>query len=88
MTIYINAGASLFDPGTGGQRNVKTKAELKREVDAVWFYSTSAFTPWNGLAKDLPPGTTLTVVGPNPYTKRSWYASVTFDATKGKATVK
>ena len=73
----------------GGVRNLRTKKSLKDAVKAdptaVTFYSTGMFgDQFNGPVSDLPVGATLTVVGPDPYSKRDWYASVT---RNGKGTI-
>lgn len=65
-----------------GVYGVRTKAELKRrakvEPDKVECYSTSALGgTYNGTLFGIPENLTLTVVGPDPYTDRRWYASVT-----------
>lgn len=85
MTTHINAGA--FDKVTG--RRVKTKAELKRLLKGaphlVTFDLTSitdAGAVFNGseVAEILhqAKGTkAYSVVGPDPYRKRDWYATVT-----------
>jgi hypothetical protein len=60
---------------------IRTKKTLKEAAllrpHAVTFYDTSAFnpTPDRPLA-ELEVNTTLTIVGPDPYTKRQWYAIV------------
>lgn len=55
----------------------KALREAIKEGREVYLYSTSAFGGWSGSAKELPEGTTFTVVGPDPERRRSWYASVT-----------
>ena len=79
---YINVGAQI-----NGQF-VKTKAELKREIENVMFFSTSPFVGfyngWKGLI-DEAPSTKLSVVGPNPERDRKWYATV--EIVNGKVKV-
>lgn len=81
---YINVGAKsdIYD--------VRSKAALKQLVKdndrGLTFYGTSDFSPFNGGIADIPEGVKLTVTGPNPYTDRKWYATVT--KTGGKITVK
>jgi hypothetical protein len=84
MTTWVNAGAT--DKLTG--QRVNTKAELKRLLKGapqnVVFDHTSLgdSARFNGseVAEILhqAKGTkAYTVVGPDPYTKRVWYATVT-----------
>jgi len=81
---FINVGAK------NGSNDVKTKKELVALVngDDPWlsFYGTSNFTPFNGGLKEIDGSTVLSVVGPNPYTSRKWYATVRRE--NGKITVK
>lgn len=83
---YINAGASYQ------WRRVKTKAELKRLLKAepqnVTFDTTSLHAkPETVIASDLgnrPHGASesWSIVGPDPYSKRDWYATVKVNAKK------
>jgi hypothetical protein len=75
---YVNCGASVQ-----GQR-VKTKKALKEAMkndpSSVSFDSTSMFDDYSTIYGDkIPRGIILSVVGPDPYNKRSWYANVTAD---------
>ena len=75
---YIQGGAD-FTTSLGVKG--KTKKELKQTISEVphnvYLYATSDMGPqFNGPADRLPEGTTFNVVGPDPYTKRTWYASV------------
>jgi hypothetical protein len=75
---YVNCGAKIL-----GQR-IKTKKALKEAMKndpgSVSFDETSMFnTARDYSGNDIPRGIILSVVGPDPYTKRSWYASVTSD---------
>lgn len=86
----------------GGVRNVsanrsdnliKTKAELKRLVSAdsdnVYFYTTSEMgNQFNGKLSEMHSTMALTVVGPDPYNNRAWYATISKNAETGKVTVK
>lgn len=59
----------------------KTKKELKAAVaddpQRVRFYSTSALHPRSSYTLDaLTAGIKLSIVGPDPHQKRSWYATV------------
>ncbi len=72
---FINVGASL-----NGAR-IASKAAFKRAVketpEAVEFDSTSPMgTQFDGGPSDLTAGVKLSVVGPDPYTNRRWYATV------------
>ena len=74
---YENVGAYV------DSKRPKTKKALREALnsnpDSVVFDATSVFTHVIGSiqANNLPEGVTLTVVGPDPYTLRKWYASVT-----------
>lgn len=90
MTEYVNVGASHFP----GIQDIPTKIALKRAIAAdpakVNFYATDAFganrdKSW--FADKLDIGVKYSVVGPNPYTSRKWYATVEMQAN-GKITVK
>jgi hypothetical protein len=74
---YLNVGASI-----GGDR-VGTKKVLRETMrldpSLVTFDRTSEMgpdAPWTFTGDQLPPGLTLSVVGPDPYRRRSWYATV------------
>ena len=58
-----------------------SKAALKRAILAdptdVVFTSTSAFTPGAFRASEAPASERLDVVGPNAYTNRRYYGTVT-----------
>lgn len=66
----------------GGVRRINTKAALKAAVKAdasqVTFYSTSLVGGqlFDGPVSEMPEGATLSVVGPDPYNSRKWYASI------------
>lgn len=84
---YVNCGA--MDEELGAR--VKTKKALKEAIashpDKVYFDGTSAMGPqFSGYANKLPQGTKLSVVGPDPYTSRKWYATVEVSA-QGKIKV-
>lgn len=61
-------------------RRPATKKALREALLAdpasVRLVTTSAFGGFAGRATELPAGLTFNVVGPDPYRKRSWYASV------------
>ena len=75
----------------GGARGFATKKALKdaaRDGRPISLYSTSLFgSPFYGDASELPDGLTFNVVGPDPYTRRNWYASVS-RKSDGKVTVR
>ena len=73
---YINGGVLIN--GTP----IATKTALKRaaatDPAGVQFYSTSELGGrFEGPLSEIPAGITLSVVGPDPYTRRTWYASIT-----------
>lgn len=83
---YINVGAKLQD-GTNVATKKALKAALAQDPDSVVFYSTSTMGPQHqGTAGLLYPGDVLSVVGPDPYHRRNWYANVKRGA-QGKITV-
>ncbi len=85
---FINVGASA-----SGAR-IASKAALKRALasdpSTVTFDRTAAVGVDAGKpdikGNALPEGDKLTVVGPDPYTNRRWYATVYVSST-GKITV-
>lgn len=59
----------------------RTKKELKEAIaddpEKVHLYSTNNTTQgWSGYASALPEDVHFLVVGPDPYNKRNWYATV------------
>lgn len=75
---YINVGANV-----NGNVPIKTKASLRLLMvtmpEIVSFYGTSEMGPYGKsvfMGDNLPKGYKLQVVGPDPYTKRVWYATV------------
>lgn len=70
----------------GGIRNATTKKALKEAVQAdpsrVQFYCTGlGGEQFNGAVSEVPADTKLTVVGPDPYNARNWYATIERDAS-------
>jgi hypothetical protein len=64
-----------------GGSKFQTKKSLKElvqsEPTAVMLYSTGLGGPqFNGNATRLEAGQEFLVVGPDPYTKRNWYATI------------
>jgi len=78
--MYINVGANIDG------KPVRTKKALKQAVkdgDSVRFYSTALLgESFYGGVSDIPQGAKLSVVGPDPFTSRKWYATV----SNGKVT--
>lgn len=90
--MFIQGGVKNVSANRSGEV-IKTKAELKRLVtadpDNVYFYTTSEMgNQFNGRLSELHSTMALTVVGPNPYNDRSWYATISKNAKTGKVTVK
>ncbi len=65
-----------------GQRGATTKQALKEAVAtdpaSVQLYGTSPLGPQftGDTAADCPPEHKLAVVGPDPYSRRNWYATI------------
>jgi hypothetical protein len=85
--IYAQGGADFTN-------KKPTKAALKLAIKeaphTVYLYDTAAMKEWqkfSGYADQLPEDITFNVVGPDPFTDRSWYASIYRNA-KGGLTVK
>lgn len=83
MTVYISVGACV-----NGSRPATKKVLREALADpahrvrfdntaAAWFPSESSWDPAGDNLADLPVGVVLSVTGPDPYTDRRWYASVT-----------
>ena len=75
---YANAG--VREPHNKSKKMLK--AGLQHPENVV-FYSTEGFSGVQvGKASEMEPGAdvSISVVGPNPYLKRDWYAQVTRDA--------
>jgi hypothetical protein len=70
---YINVGVD--SPYNVSKKALKGGCAV--EPEKVWFYSTALFgQQFFGSALEIPEGTSLTVVGPDPATSRKWYATV------------
>lgn len=84
---YVNCGAYV-----DGKRPA-TKAALKRALAenpaGVEFDGTSPmgpqFSDMSGV--NVPEGMSLSVVGPDPFTKRNWYATVKVNVKTGKVVI-
>lgn len=73
---YINVGAFLPN-GSRPHTKAALKAALAAQPAETTFDTTSALDPQTVYVGDgIPPGVTLQIVGPDPYRKRTWYASV------------
>jgi hypothetical protein len=75
MSFY-NCGAF----GPNGSR-IKSKKQLKELLKAdpkgVYFDGTGLFDATSGYrGHEIPVGLKLSVVGPDPYSQRNWYASI------------
>ena len=84
---YVNAGA--YVDGRRPASKAALKAALKDAPDTVEFDSTALMGPHAGDMLTVEtlkaePGTTVSVAGPDPYTKRNWYASVAYGNGKVK----
>lgn len=76
MTQYVNVGCSI--QGTRIPTKKALRDALKATPADVAFDGTSFMGPqFSGRGTEIPEGFTLQVCGPDPYSKRSWYASVT-----------
>ncbi len=86
--MYVNVGAKHYSSG----HDIATKSGLKKMIqenpDKVLLYTTSLFgNQFTKKATELDTGVKYSVVGPNPYNNRKWYATVE-KRTDGKVTVK
>lgn len=84
---YIQGGAEWR---TNGGKKTKTalRTAIKEDPSSVVLFATSQMGPqFNDSADKLPDDTVFNVVGPDPYTKRDWYASVQRN-NRGSLTVK
>lgn len=74
---YINVGAT-DRAGNDIPTKKALRAALSQDLASVVFYNTSPMGPaFRGHVGDLADeDTSLTVCGPNPYTKRNWWANI------------
>lgn len=72
----------------GKKTKTQLKTCIKTDPSLVYLYNTAVVGNghWSGYANDLPEDTQFTVVGPDPYTQRNWYATVQ-RAANGKLVV-
>lgn len=76
MTDYVQGGAQ-FTPPNGKKTKAALKEMVKTNPSSVRLYATSSMGPqFSGTADTLPEGMEFNVVGPDPYRKRDWYATV------------
>lgn len=56
----------------------KALKEVVRDIPDKLYLSTTSMFPggYSGRAVDMPDDLTFTVVGPDPHTRRNWYANV------------
>jgi hypothetical protein len=84
MSSYVNCGAYV-----DGKRPA-TKAALRKALAenpaSVEFDGTSEMGPqyYDLSGVNVPEGVSLTVVGPDPYRKRNWYATVKVNVKTGR----
>jgi len=71
MSEWHNAG--VYAPHNRTKKAFKEG--VKEHPDLVHLYGTSMFDEFSGTAMTLPDGK-YSVVGPEPSTKRSWYATL------------
>jgi len=89
VTVYINVGALTLD----GVRIRTKKALIEEIVDRNVFFDQTAYVhdgnlPETFTVNDFYAATEhktiiLSVVGPDPYTKRNWYANVEINKNGG-----
>jgi hypothetical protein len=76
MTTHVQGGA-IFASSNGKRTKSQLKEAIKNDPAEVELYSTSSMGPqFHNAADQLPEDTEFLVVGPDPYTKRDWYASI------------
>lgn len=89
MSEYVNVG--VRDKNT--KADIPTKAALKRAIVAmsgdIELYETTMGKEDNTYTLyTLVNYVNYTVTGPNPYTSRKWYATVSIDAKSGHVVIK
>lgn len=77
----------IFINGSG--RRPKSKKEIKEAIatnpSSIYIQATSVFgNEYDGPASELPEGAKVYFVGPDPFTKRSFYGSITRSGGKLK----
>ena len=83
--IYQQGGAEF----TGNKTKKQLRTCIATDPAGVYLYNTAVVGSghWSGYANDLPEDNVFTVVGPDPYTARNWYATV-YRKTDGTVAVK
>ena len=86
--IIIQGGAEFGNGSIVQRTKGRLKDLIKREPQNVFLYDTSAHgSKFSGEARKLPKNMEFLVVGPDPYSKRDWYATV-YWGRDGKLKVK
>jgi hypothetical protein len=78
---YVNGGVRWVDSPAPIRTKKALREAVKIDPSEVTFYPTAAewFGPetrWEGRLSEVPVGVSLSICGPDPYTRRSWYAQV------------
>lgn len=84
MTKHIGCGARATDTSEPFGTKKALRDAVTTDPASVWVYSTDMYgTPYNGPLADMPtdPALVFSVVGPDPFRARTWYASVTHNGT-------
>ena len=75
MSNYIECWATVDGVPPKYKKTLKTA--VAERPGSVRFKSVGGlFSRFSGGLDDIPPGTILTVVGPDPFKDRRWYATV------------
>jgi hypothetical protein len=76
MSNQIQGGAD-FQSINGKKTKTALKAAINTDPSRVQLYATSSMGPqFRGTADTLPADAEFLVVGPDPYTRRDWYATI------------
>jgi hypothetical protein len=68
----------IFMQGYGRPKSKKQVKEAVAAGDTVYAEATSMFgNEYDGPVADMPEGTTIYFVGPDPHTKRNFYGQIT-----------
>lgn len=72
---YIECRATIDSQPIKFKKHLRTA--VATDPSTVWFESVGGmFLPFAGTVADIPEGVVLTIVGPDPWTDRRWYATV------------
>lgn len=75
MPRFIECQALVNDQPARYKKTLKEA--VAQEPQSVWFQSVGGlFDHFSGGLEDIPRGTVLTIVGPDPWRDRRWYATV------------